>query len=83
MAEWISVKDRLPEEDTPVLIYAPNTGGIWMAGYCGEYRVMQVQVRPAYWESYGSYDECMEFKPQDVTHWMPLPEPPEGENNES
>lgn len=32
MSEWISVKDRLPDYDTPVLIHGSH-GGIYTAKY--------------------------------------------------
>lgn len=64
MSEWISVKNRLPEKDTAVLCY-----------YDGYLDVME------YW-----YDEDngkpVFYNPpsppsENVTHWMPLPKPPE------
>lgn len=80
MSEWISTKDRLPEENTPVLICTTRKC-VWKARYYDEYRVLQVLIRAAYWEVDGSCDESIEFEPAEVTHWMPLPEPPEGERN--
>lgn len=61
--KWISVTERLPEVDTPVLTYretGQNVELLWQRG---------CQKR---WE----YDE---FTPYPVTHWMPLTEPPKGE----
>lgn len=59
---WISVKDKLPEIDSPVLAVEMDTfndkdiliarlitGNIWYAPF---------------------------FRPRNITHWMPLPEPP-------
>lgn len=78
--EWISVKDRLPEDDLPegskkmrikVLVAIRNNKGVYTVrtqtrALGGSYHVSEE------WEwgkhSYG-----------DVTHWMPLPEPPETE----
>jgi len=66
--EWISVKDRLPEDRIPVLIYTSyfkmataycDFEGDFSNVTCGWIDAMRVQ------HSYGS-----------VTHWMPLPEPP-------
>jgi hypothetical protein len=53
--EWISVDDRLPEEDKPIIVFGKDGAEI----YSG-FHVMD----------FNNY-----YK--DVTHWMPLPSPPE------
>lgn len=61
--EWISVKDRLPEKNSIVLVCMDN----------GKYKV----VLTSHLSSNGewiSYD-----KNRKVTHWMPFPEPPKEE----
>lgn len=85
MSEWISVKDRLPEEETDVLILVKETDntfgtghpdvcywqfvgwmidGRWETVYChGNRAIAEENARG------GSVHE--------VTHWMPLPEPPD------
>ena len=66
MSEWISVKDRLPEIGLRVL-----TLDKW--GH--------IHDRSLYRFNCG----FLSFRPdglepgKDVTHWMPLPEPPKGE----
>lgn len=61
MSKWISVKDRLPTKDKLVLVI--NGDRIEIMTYLGHYK------SSLYWvNSWG--------KPIDVTHWMPLPEPP-------
>ena len=66
MSEWISVKERLPEKP-------------------GEYLVA---YHPCYWDnvqpefrvgidSFRGKTAWAKKKYQCVTHWMPLPEPPE------
>lgn len=58
--DWISIEDRLPEDNTEVLI--------WHKGEC------QICL----WETSSWFDELRvdDPKPEDVTHWMPLPDPP-------
>ena len=71
---WISVKDRMPEKQTPVLVYVPSysdeneeyIGHIAMACYT-------YSARGGYWAGtdgnvYGAIGII-----HDPTHWMPLP----------
>ena len=66
--EWISVDERLPEDDTTVLAY----GGVIY------YLIFDVSPNGVRWwtEDYGWFttDEL------GITHWMPLPEAPKGGN---
>jgi Protein of unknown function (DUF551) len=62
---WISVEDRLPELGESVLIWDGQCRRVGFYLKTGEYYY--------YWES--TDDEY----PLDITHWMPLPEPPETE----
>lgn len=75
--EWISVEDRLPEDDTNVLVL-----------FNGEIKIgFMTWEHPTYeetWESYKYWDESYHdgqgWEHWEITHWMPLPEPPkEGE----
>lgn len=60
--EWISVKDRLPEDIINVLIYNPELeGGVDVAFY---------DINENEWCGLSSYRLI------GITHWMPLPEPP-------
>lgn len=71
MSEWISVKKRLPEENTPVLI-CTRWGDVWMAKYWGKRRLYTIAT--AYWEAVNvRYDCGAAPETTDVTHWMPLP----------
>ena len=70
MSDWISVKDRVPEEGEYVLILEPIDKEIL------EY---QERFNVAHWlDGMGWIDWCAD----DVspTHWMPLPEPPKPED---
>lgn len=62
---WISVKDRLPEDDNFVFVYNSKDKEIIIANYKGDNA----------WDSY-----AYGWLPDDaVTHWQPLPELPEVE----
>ncbi len=65
--EWISVKDRLPDEKADVVVVIQNGYGYW-------FRVAYREQ--SWWVSSGRriYDS--------VTHWMPLPEPPKQNGGE-
>lgn len=58
--EWICVKDRMPVEDTRCLVY--HDDGLVRIG-----RVINGE--------FGSVLN-IDLEWADVTHWMPLPEPP-------
>lgn len=60
--EWISVKDRMPEEDNRVLVWL----GVKLYDYT---RIDTDRLHNGRWIRWG----------KDVTHWMPLPNPPKEE----
>lgn len=63
--KWISVKDRLPEENINVLIYRRNMMNVYTYLGHGE------------WED--DYGYWTRTEDDGITHWMPLPdEPKEG-----
>lgn len=68
--EWISVKNRLPEEENAYYLICMGgrtvrvgmyENGYW--SYCSGIYMTELAAKPGY----------------RVTHWMPLPEPPKGE----
>ena len=64
MAEWISVKDRLPEK------YEEG-------GFRGGLMDVYTYIGDNDWEDdYGYYNKAEE---EGITHWMPLPSPPNAE----
>lgn len=83
--KWISVKDRLPENQNPVVVFVPphvdNDKGTFL-GYVG--MAYFTRLGEEFWcgtdgNLYGAIG--MIYPP---THWMPLPEPPkEGGNDEN
>ena len=64
--EWISVDDRLPEDDSDVLAYSR----------IGE----ESRIYPACYSN-GVWFDCVFNAPatDTTTHWMPMPNPPKGE----
>ena len=61
--QWISIKDRLPDKNTQVLVCDIHKGQ-----YTTTYN------DKGHWD-----DECYEYScgPDIIEYWMPLPEPPE------
>ena len=75
MGDWISVDDRLPEDGDVVLEFGTWCGEI--DGKC-EFPVIEVcSIYNGMYECSGDYYSCWL---EDVTHWMPLPNPPEVES---
>ena len=64
--EWISVKDKLPEDDSDVLAYSR----------IGE----EFRIYPACYSN-GVWFDCVFNAPatDTTTHWMKMPHPPKGE----
>ena len=70
--KWIPVSERLPDKDGAYLVRWKNksVGDAEYESRCGSF---------GYWlDIY--WDKDAEWYPYvDITHWMPLPEPPKGE----
>ena len=75
MSEWISVKDRLPEPccGKRFLAYGRPQCGSHPEDFVIEFCVYEKTANGHCYFSFGEYDCSI-----DVTHWMPLPEPPKG-----
>lgn len=71
--QWIAVEDRLPEAFVDVLIYASNIIGDTYE--CGE-RYCAIDKFCIWKDGYESCFRTDRFFGK-VTHWMPLPSPPE------
>lgn len=74
MSEWIKASDKLPDDETPVLIVvngAIRIGEIrWETpSFEDTYKAFQ------YWDD--PIDDGQHWEWHDITHWMPLPKLPE------
>lgn len=66
---WIPVSERLPDKNGWYMVYTKNKGDIAR-------RTNKAQFYYQSWHGNGG-------RWDNVTHWMPLPEPPQEEDNES
>lgn len=65
---WISVEDRLPDDEEEVLLY----DRVFRFYELGKYHKRSKVLDP-HWTIYGNTYPISSY-----THWMPLPEPPKG-----
>ena len=72
MSKWISVKDRLPDEDEKILFLTNNK----------QYRLGKRMCK--YWvcDNDASSNSAVAYITSEITHWMSLPEPPKEEQND-
>ena len=63
---WISVKDKLPEKDTDVWCYSDKWGGYFFVGWISNHT--------------GKWRDVTGGNIGTVTHWMPFPDAPRGDN---
>ena len=79
---WISVEERLPEDKCECLVYVKThnkfSGYMTISWFypCYDCSAPDLKGRKV-WTGYDS--EWGVFELRNVTHWMPLPEPPEVE----
>ena len=75
--KWISVGERMPEHDTDVLVLtAPGTLSLGQNCVVAEYIHPRMEKYGVFINFYAGYDDKNILE---VTHWMPLPEPPKEE----
>lgn len=67
--KWISVKDRLPEERTEVLVYRGS--------HIGDMMNVHTYLGHGSWED--SYGYWSRTEDEGITYWMYLPDPPKEE----
>jgi len=70
--EWINVKDRLPEKDQKVIFYVLDRELIY-AGYFSIDNHRSLSSGERFRENLDDWW----FDEETITHWMPLPKPPE------
>lgn len=75
--EWISIKDRLPEKDGRYLCYRRSYVGD--GSYCDILRYGTIYDSGKRRTFYFFDSDYGDVEAGNVTHWMELPEPPEGE----
>lgn len=63
--EWINVKDDLPENDTPVLVYMADRKTVMLTRYFGDFALARADAE------YGFIDHG-------VTHWIAVDKPSDG-----
>lgn len=74
MSEWISVKDRLPNDCVPVMAAEFDNGRNFGLAKCFyNYRTEKWVLDKDCYDCFGDAIVLIGFKP---THWMPLTEPP-------
>lgn len=80
MSEWISVNDRLPEHDHCYVLFASQGGHVSSTFYsvdrAGLKRFGNSYSRSTQGKNSGFFEASHQYGYK-VTHWMPLPSPPE------
>lgn len=84
--EWISVNDQLPEEGKVIIIYGRPSIYEYPDYVCKLGQVEVEAVMTSFDQYAGEEQKCLHFNSLDgeisfylenITHWMPLPDPPE------
>lgn len=71
--DWISVKERMPPENENVLVYAVSKyGELSGPSRCVITKWKELAGRTRWYDPWLGF--CIDY---DITHWMPLPDAPE------
>lgn len=75
--KWIPVTERLPEKDGDYLVWTGFQGRCERLGFVKDGREISELDFQYNWKNvWYDYDSEWGYISHDVTHWMPLPEPP-------
>ena len=74
MNEWIIVQTKLPKPNEYVLIFAPPNNIQITCMSDSSLIDWRIKVEPRWVAPYQYF-----FYDNEITHWMPLPEPPKGD----
>lgn len=72
MLNWISVDDRIPELEKPVLLFSETKDTF--TGFLR--KTSEDDIHFCIGNEYTSWDYMFNPDIGTITHWMPLPEPP-------
>jgi hypothetical protein len=72
--EWISVEKRLPEPYEKVLVYEKYMDDIPVTAYLSKNKIWVPYDE--HFSVYGDGEIMNCFEQKNITHWMPLPDPP-------
>ena len=68
--QWISCKDKMPEDNTSVLFVYVSENGVKSVHYG-----YHTTIRGIY-SGWSKTSGGWEYSDEEVTHWQPIPEPP-------
>lgn len=76
---WIKCSDRLPEKDGEYLVYVSDRiwSGAMVLWFTNDFSQLYNDLSYPHKGFYENDPEYGCIKYEEVTHWMPLPEPPE------
>lgn len=74
-SQWVPVDDRLPPDETPVLVL--RCGAVSICELRWEYPGPEDSYQSfRYWDDLNDYGQAWELS--EITHWSPIPQPPIG-----
>ena len=79
MSEWISVKDRLPDKTGRYLAVKKRIAPDYLGGNRTDIVILRFFVDKGFRMPKHIPDWINEEINDEVTHWMPIPQPPKGE----